>query len=157
MTESSEETTPLGTPSAAEALAQLHAAGAARVVSRRDRLLLVGYTAALGLLVATVLALAWWTLSAGNTAGFVASFSGYAAVLLLLIALQRRAQAAPRGFARLYRAGLLGTMTLYAVGVTWFTARQADPLPAGVFLPYCALVAVPCLVAAARVDRLARQ
>ncbi len=144
-------------PSREEALAQLRAADSTRVVTDTDRRLLVGYCAALGSVVAGVLALAWWTLSNGNTAGFVASFAGYGLAIGLLVALQRRAHAAPRGFARLYGRGLALTMALYAVGVAWFSPRAADPVPAGVFLPYCVLVAVPSLVAAALIDRRARQ
>jgi biotin transporter BioY len=152
-----DDPTRAGVPSPQEARAQLQAAGATRVVRDADRRLLVGFTAALGVLVGSILALSWWTLSQRNTAGFAASFAGYAAVLTLLLGLQRRANAAPRGFGTVYRRGLALTMALYAIGVAWFSARSEDPAPGAVFLPYCALVAVPCLVAAVLIDRRARR
>lgn len=145
------------TPSRDEALAALQAADSARLVTSSDRRRLVGFTATLGLLVGVILALAWWTLSTHNVPGFAASFTGYALVLYVLVAIQRRANATPRGFKRLYQVGLTTTMILYAVGVLWFSSRPADPVPAALFLPYCAVVSLPCLVAAVLIDRRARR
>ncbi len=138
-----------------QARAAMARAAAVRVVSDRDRRIIVSYVALLGVVIGVVLALAWWTLSQDNKAGFIASFAGYAAAVGLLVAANSRARSAPRGFARVYLAGFLVTMSLYAVGIAWFTSRQWPA--AGVFLPYCLLVALPCLLAAYRIDRLARR
>ena len=104
---------------------------------------------------AGILAASWWTLSHESPMGFSFSVAGYAAVIALLVAIQRRARSTPRGFKRIYTWGLGATMTLYVIGVMWFSFTRPW-LSAAVFLPYCLLVALPAWAAAVMIRRAAR-
>ena len=139
----------------AQAAAALAQASSVRVVSPADVRTLTAYLLGLGAAVAGILAASWWTLSHDNPVGFAVSMGGYAVVLSLLVALQRRARSTPRGFKRIYTWGLGATMTLYVIGVMWFSFTRPW-LSAAVFLPYCLLVALPAWAAAVMIRRAAR-
>jgi len=148
-----EEIGPPGELTPEQARAHLAAAEQASVVTPADLRVHAAYLASLGVLVATTLAGIWWALSSGATALFVVVMLAYGAMLFALILVVRRARVIPRGFQRANGWGMGLTMGLYAVGVAWFTSRQDDPLSAGVFLPYCVLVAIPSLLAARVIRR----
>ena len=116
---------------------------------------LTAYLVGLGAAVAGLLAASWWTLSHDNPLGFAVSMGGYAVVLSLLVALQRRARSTPRGFKRIYAWGLGATMALYVIGIMWFSFTRPW-LSAAVFLPYCLVVALPAWFAAVLIRRAAR-
>ena len=139
----------------AQAAAALAQASSARVVSPADVRTLTAYLLGLGAAVAGILAASWWTLSQESPMGFSFSVAGYAAVIALLVAIQRRARSTPRGFKRIYTWGLGATMTLYVIGVMWFSFTRPW-LSAAVFLPYCLLVALPAWAAAVMIRRAAR-
>lgn len=143
-------------PSRDEALAALRAAEQVTALTDSDRRRLVRFTALLGLLVAALFVACWWTVGNDNTVGFTVVMLAYGAVLGALIWWQRRAQAAPRGFARVYGWGLGLTMALYAIGITWVSVTSRQPASPLLVLPYAALVALPCLWAAYRIGRIAR-
>ena len=104
-------------------------AGAPTPSTVRDLTLLSAFVAGAGLIVGAILYLSWATLSVGNNVGFAISMSSYCAALALLLAVKARARAIPRGFQRVYNAGFVTTMTLYAAGIAWISAHQA-PWPA---------------------------
>lgn len=148
--------TPGPLPSREEALAQISSAEASTLLTERDRALHVWFSAGVGLAVALVLVLCWWTASRGNTAGLIASLLAYGAVLAALFLVKGRAMASPRGFKRVYNAGLAVTMTAYAVSIAWVFAHQDPWPPAGLVVTLAVLTAIPSMVAAVVIDRRSR-
>lgn len=147
---------PSDAPTAAEARAQLAAAGRDVLVTDAHRRIHALFAAGVGVAVAAVLVLCWWTASNGNTAGMMVSLLGYGVVLLLLFVAKGRARSIPRGFGRVYKAGLVPTMTLYAGSIAWIFSHQ-DPWPSGVVVAALAVATpLPSLIAAVVIARLGR-
>ena len=92
----------------------------------------------------------------GNNVAFIISLSSYAAALALLHAVKSRARAIPRGFQRIYNAGFVTTMTLYAAGIAWIFGHQSPWPSQAVVLAMSVVTALPCLVASIVVHRRAR-
>ncbi len=106
-------------------------------------------TAGVGVLIGFVLA-ASWAFAPHHGWAFAISFIAYGVALCLLIWWQRTHQRVfERGFSRAYTLSFVATLVLYAFGVAWLI-HHASGL---VVLPYCVLVALPMLVAAARLLR----
>lgn len=140
-----------------EARARLALVDSASLATSRDRSLHVAFSGGIGIAVAVLLVLCWWMASHDNRLGLWLSIAGYGVVLALMFVLKGRAQAAPRGFTRVFNRGLGLTMTLYAVGIAWVFGHQ-DPWPTvTVVLGLAVVVAMPSLVAAVRIVRMGRR
>jgi hypothetical protein len=107
-------------------------------------------TAGVGLLIGVALAISF-AFNHHRPAALALSFAAYGLALTLLMTWHRKHfRVATRGWGRLYTASFLATMLLYVVGIGWVVAGSFSWLVVG---PYCLLVAVPMLVAAARMAR----
>ncbi len=114
--------------------------------ARRNAYVGVITTAGVGVLIAAVLAVSW-AFAGHNNLAFALSFAAYGISLGLLIAWQRSHQHVfQRGFGRAYRNAFLVTMVLYAFGIAWLIRHVGWVI----ITPYCVLVALPMLIAAAR-------
>ncbi len=142
--------------SAAQARAALEQASTTTPVTARDLTLLSAFVAGVGLIVGAILYLSWATLSVGNNVGFAISMSSYCAALALLLAVKARARAIPRGFQRVYNAGFVTTMTLYAAGIAWIFGHQTPWPSQSVVLAMSVVAALPCVIASVVVHRRAR-
>ena len=102
------------------------------------------YTVLLGATVALLLAaIAQW---GRGPIGLAISMGVYLLVLGALIWWQAtRMRVANRRWGVAYRLGLGLTMTLYVLGIIWTTTSFPGW---AIFGPYCALVAVPCVLSA---------
>ncbi len=141
---------------AEQARSALDVASGVSLVTSRDLRVLVAFVAGVGLIVAAILYLSWATLSVGNNVGFAISMSLYAVALALLLAIKSRARAIPRGFQRIYNIGFVATMTLYAIGIGWIFSHQSPWPSASVVVWMSIVTALPCFIAAALVQRMAR-
>lgn len=155
MTENLNHTTPgdAAPPTAAEAAAALAAAGSVSVVSAGDVRTLQRVLLGIGVAMGAVLLLVRAT--GGNPVAFVASMAAYGVVIALLVALNSRVKAVPRGYTRLYGTGIAVTSAVYAAGIA-LTATTALGTPA----PWVAVVALalataaPAALCAHRIGRL---
>ena len=132
-----------------EAREQLMEATDRAAVSRSDAAIGATLTGGLGvLLAATLTAVTLWR---GNAVGLVVSMGVYMVALALLMWWQfSRYRIHDRNWRRQYFWGFGLSVVLYSVGIFW----EAFAFPGwAVFAPYCVLVAVPGLVAAARMLR----
>ncbi len=110
-------------------------------------------TAGVGLLVAGALAAAFY-FTPHRPGAFAVSFAVYGVLLGVLMLWHRRAQVvSQRGFGRAYVRAFVITMVLYSVGVAVLRQRLSWPLMAA----YCALVALPMVLAGARMAAGARR
>jgi hypothetical protein len=110
-------------------------------------------TAGVGCLLAFVLAVSW-AFADHDVPAFTLSFVAYAVALVALIRWQRTHQRVfQSGFGRAYATSFAATLVLYGFGVGWLIHHAGW----AIMLPYCVLVAVPMLVAARRLMRIARR
>ncbi|MDO5629463.1 MAG: hypothetical protein Q4G43_14195 [Mobilicoccus sp.] len=143
------DTTPL--PDAAQARRQLDEAGSRHLTSERDLRVLQLVTAGVGALMAAVLVLVYVV---EDRIGLLIGMGVYAAGLLALIAWNRTVRAVPRGFARRYSAGIVGTSVLYAIGILLITTTTLTwPL----VIALVVITAAPALLAAWSIGRMARR
>lgn len=147
---------PLDAPSAAEARAQLAAAGRDVLMTDADRRVHALFAAGVGVAVAIVLVLCWWTATNGNKAGMALSLIGYGVVLAFMFVVKGRARSIPRGFGRVYNAGFVPTMTLYAASIAWIFGHQSPWPSGGVVAALAVITALPSIVAAVVIARLGR-
>ena len=142
----------LTVPTPDQAHAQLAEAGTRAKSVHTDAGVGARYTAVLGVVIAALLTVV--ALLRGNPIGLAISVGGYVAVLGALVGWQqKRFRVAPRGWGRRYLWGFGLTMALYSGGIFW----ESLAFPGwGLFAPYCVLVAVPSLIAAATMSRAAR-
>lgn len=118
-------------------------------VSRTDSRVGAGFTGGLAILIA--LTLATVTLLRDNQIALAVTMAAYAVALTMLLWWHRtKFRISDRKWTRRYALGFGLTITLYTAGILW----EATAFPGwAVFAPYCALVAAPGLVAAARMLR----
>lgn len=148
------------TPEDAQALLAEDAKGP--VVTRSDRTRLVASLAGLGVLVgASLPALAASIGNADAPRALRFSLGGMVLAIMLfslfsMVVNLRKVSAYPRGFARIYLWGMLGTMALYTVGlVAMMTVQDGDVVwPMWVVALIGLLVAVPAVIGAWRLNRL---
>ena len=132
-----------------EARQQLLEATDRAAVSRSDAAIGAAVTGGLGVLLAvTLTAVTFWR---GSAVGLIVSMGVYVVALSLLMWWQySKFRIYDRNWRRQYLWGFGLSMVLYSVGIFW----GAFAFPGwGIFAPYCVLVAVPGLVAAARMMR----
>ncbi len=132
-----------------QARQQLDEAADRAQLSRTDAVVGAAFTGGVALLVAaTLAAVTFWR---GNPVGFGISMGIYAVVLALLLWWHtNKFRISDRRWRRRYLVGFGLTMVLYTAGIFW--GSFAFPGWA-IFGPYCVLVAVPGVVAAARMLR----
>lgn len=107
------------------------------------------FTGGVAVLVAVTLTAV--TLWRDNSLGLIIGMGVFAVTLALLLGWHARTvRVAPRGWGRRYLLGFGSTMVLYTAGIFW----EAFAFPGwGIFAPYCVLVALPGLAAAAQMRR----
>ncbi len=118
-------------------------------LSRTDAFIGAAFTGGVALLIAATLAAV--TLWRDNPVGFGISMGIYAVVLALLIWWHaKKVRISDRRWRHRYYWGFGLTISLYTVGIFW----ESFAFPGwAIFGPYCVLVAVPGVVAAARMLR----
>lgn len=131
-----------------QARQQLDEAASREAAARIDSWVGALFTGLLGILIAgTLAAVNVWD----GRAGAAVSMGVFGVLLLLLLTWQRsRMRISNRGWGLTYGVGLGLTMALYVIGIMW--GSFAFPGWA-IFGPYCVLVAIPAMVAAARMLR----
>lgn len=143
-------------PTAAQAAAAVRAAEEVSVATAADVAILGRVLTGVGLAMGSVLLL---VRAAGeNTPVLFGGMLAYGLVLALLMAVNTRAKATPRGYGRLYVLGIAGTTALYAVGIAIITtAGAAQPTPWPLVSILALATAVPALACTRRITKLVQR
>lgn len=143
-------------PTAQEAAASLAAARSYAVVSQRDVRTLQRVLVGIGLAMGGVLLLV--RAAGANTVAFIAGMAAYVLVIALLVALNSRVKAAPRGYARLYGAGIGLTSGVYAAGIALTTTGAVGTPASWLVVVLLALAtATPAMLCAHRIGKLVQR
>lgn len=134
----------IDTPTPEQAREQLDEAAARATPSPRDTAIGAAVTGGLSIVIAALLAaVTFWR---GSPLSLPISLGIYGLAIALLMGWLSRRRVTDRGWARRYGWGFGMTMALYMLGIFW----QALAFPGwATFAPFCVLVALPGIVAAA--------
>lgn len=141
-------------PTAAEAAAAIRSAEKISVATATDVAILGRVLTGVGLAMGSVLILV--RAAGNNTQVFAGGMLAYGLVIAVLMVVNTKAKAAPRGYARLYGLGIAGTTAVYAVGIAvTSTADAAHPTPWPLVVGLALATAVPAILCTRRIAKLA--